>query len=407
MLDDDEQPDGKIRIYYVDNTYKSLPVKLETTVNEIVEWLCKRLAAAGRPVDPKQHELFMITPGVKTLREQQLLREDRLLQMQCKVDSSACKILFREIQCAETEEFADTAQEISEEDRDGSFGGLPCLEHKEHVEAPEASVEEPDQSSLATAPASARTAQIEASVERSNGRLKSGQLERLLPDGQSWQCCTVCLDEDRFWYFDFPSESESAQQSVASVQLSDCERVLEGDDQRVLQLVTRCGCPLALRARSGQERNSWLLAVVKQAAVVKEGDILMQAEQSIANVEFRRSSQHLATVEAFQQVQGVIRDRRARALFLDFLHDEHHRSGAASYGDGADQSGTEAVPEDALRLEDWPDGGVEGLASTLEALSKGTADAAQIAFIDDVLFPRFRDQPLVQDRLCGIAAGIG
>lgn len=413
MLDDDERPDGKIRIYYVDNTYKMLPVKLDTTVNEIVEWLCKRLAVAGRPVNPKQHELFMITPGVKALREQQLLRDDRPLQIQSKGGSSACKLLFREARFVQTEEFANVAQNISEEDRDVS--SVICtltsgqfLQHEEQVGAVEAVVEDLDQHS----PASAQT---ELSFEKPPGRLKSGSLERLLLDGQSWQSCSVFLDEDRFWYSEVPSDTVSARQCLMSVRLSDCDRVLEGEDQRVLQLSTRCSGTLAFRARSGHERSGWLVAVVKQAALVKEGDILMQAEQSIAGMEFRRSNQHLASIEAFQQVQGVMRNKRSRALFLDFVHDEHHRSGAASYADGPDERGAEGGSKgwpEVLRVNEWPEGvSVEGLVACLErraqASPKGGADAAQVAFIEDVLFPRFRDQPLVQDRLCGIAADIG
>lgn len=404
MLDDDDQPDGRIRIYYVDNTFKMLPVKSDTTADNIVEWLCKRSAAAGRPADPKQHELFVIFPGVKAMREQQLLRDDRPLLIQSKGGSSACKLLFRKA-------IASTAQTTSEEEERDASSGVPCtstaevhrtsqlLEHEEQSE--EAVVESLDQHS----PISAQT---ESSTEKPTGRLKSGLLERLLPDGQSWQSCSVFLDEDRFWYSEVSSDTASARQNCASVQLSDCDRVLEGEDQRVLRLLTRCSGPLAFRARSGQERNGWLLAVKKQTAVVKEGDILMQAEQSIAGTEFRRSSQHLASIEAFQQVQGVMRNKQSRALFLDYVHDEHLRLGAASYADGPEELGTER-PDD-LPADEWPEGvSVEGLMACLEqrASSKGVVDSAHTAFIDDVLFPSFRDQPLVQDRLCGIAAGIG
>merc|ERR1719295_1605155 len=77
MLREGERPDGTIRVHYSDNTYQSVPLGIESTVGEVIDWCCKRSSR-----DSANHALYIVAPGSTALRERRLLREDRPLQIQ-------------------------------------------------------------------------------------------------------------------------------------------------------------------------------------------------------------------------------------------------------------------------------------------------------------------------------------
>ncbi|CAJ1351846.1 unnamed protein product, partial [Effrenium voratum] len=90
-----EIPTGVLRVYFRDNTYKSLQLTLETSVKDVIQRLCQRIMATGREVDPERHELLIIAPG--PLGERKLQPADRPLAIQEKAGCAAYKFLFREI----------------------------------------------------------------------------------------------------------------------------------------------------------------------------------------------------------------------------------------------------------------------------------------------------------------------
>lgn len=341
-------------MHFVDNTYKTLKLTYDTPASDVINELCKRISAGGKAAEPEHHELFVIAPGSQALRERRLLREDRPLQIQVKGGSTAFKFLFREARPAPPPEEPPAAEA-------GGVGtpGLP--------------------------------------LER---MLRRGSLERLAEDGTTWYACTLVLDEDRLWYSQGPAGGEAGMGGgMASLPLAECDRVLECEDKRLLQLVTK-GATMMFRAKSGHERNNWLLAVVKQAALIKERDILLQAERIIAGMETKRSSQHLARLEELATLPGVLAVPEARDLLLDFARRQHSAAAAGAEAEGA---GGAAWPG-GLRLED-----VEGCLAGWEESGPGeAAEAGSIReFVESTLFQNFQAHPAVQNWLCRIAAEIG
>lgn len=230
--------------------------------------------------------------------------------------------------------------------------------------------------------------------------------------------------------------------------LCDCDKVMEGDDKRLLQLLTKGGS-MTLRARNAHERNSWLLAVVKQAALIKERDILLQAERIISGMEFRRASQQVAKLEALGRLPSVLANASARELLLEFARSEYKwaqsigsdtsvvaltdaavaaaSNQARNAGNGAAGSDVgrpmspaslpSGLPQgEAVSSIRWPQGlSLEGLIACLERhasagpesqASKSEEDRTAWAFAETSLFPRFKEHPVVQCRMCWIAAGI-
>lgn len=305
------------------------------------------------------------------------------------------------------------------------------------------------------------------------GLLKSGMLDRLLEDN-TWHPSTVILDEDRLWYSQAPSGEKDGTGryggGMVFLPLRECDRVVEGDDKKLLQLLTKGGT-MTLRARNSNEKTAWLLAVVKQAAFIKERDILLQAELIISGMEFRRATQQVARLEVFNKLPGVLSTREARELLLDFARCEwedankaapaslesfinlESNAGSAVPSDEA-SAGAEVIPDRAqssaqssvgspLRsqggypaqrlpgpsLGDLPAAAAAGsdvrwpknlsLKAVAECLERRASipiaemepasqevDREAWVFVEETLFPRFLEHPEVQCRMCWIAAGI-
>eukprot|EP00931_Biecheleriopsis_adriatica_P102980 TRINITY_DN77877_c0_g1_i1.p1 TRINITY_DN77877_c0_g1~~TRINITY_DN77877_c0_g1_i1.p1 ORF type:complete len:359 (-),score=91.42 TRINITY_DN77877_c0_g1_i1:3-1058(-) len=347
MLGPDEKPDGLIRVHFQDNTYKTLSLKNESPVEEVVQWLCKRISATGRRADPSRHELFIIAPGNQSLRERRLLREDRPLEIQAKGGATAFKFLFREVLLPEA---------------GGEKSSLPGSDGDTPVPV----------------------------ASDSRGQLRQGQLE--LQDGATWHVCTVILDECHLWYSQArSSEAAAVGGGMACLPLRSCDRALESEDKQVLKLLTKEG-EMSFRARTSSERNSWLLAIVKQAAVIKEQDILAQAERAISSVESRRTGTQLKLLESFTSLEGLLSDDgEARELFLWFLKSEEKLASSMDWPEGLSSEALLAQLESSMRAED----------------DQADSQAAEArAFADKVLLPRFHGHPGVQSRLCRIAAGV-
>lgn len=408
--------EGTIRIYFADNTYKTLQVQIDTPVSQVLESLCKRLSASGRHADPARHELYIIAPGNQTLRERRLNREDKPLQIQAK-GGTAFKFLFREAPLPLQQptspagiQAAAVTLPVTSED-----AGPPTTPSGEQQAS------SPTAASPTTSVAMGRTSSGSFVVESSSARLKAGTLERQLVDG-TWHPCMVILDEDRLWYSKAQTEDQeggSSGSGMTFLPLCDCDRVVEGsEDKRLLKLQTKMGT-MTLRAHNGHERNSWLLAVVKQAALIKERDILLQAERIISGMEFRRASQQVGRLETFGRLDGVLATKDTRELFLDFARRDHEASCANAGGEAG------RGEEELGRVQRWPAGvSLEDLCASVEraaaaqqaapgaAPASPPADEAPSqehelwAFVEDSLFPRFKDHPQVQCQMCWIAAGI-
>merc|ERR1712039_323025 len=165
-----------------------------------------------------------------------------------------------------------------------------------------------------------------------------------------------------------------------------------GEDKRLLQLVTK-EATLIFRARSSQERHSWLLAIVRQAALIKERDILLQAERTIASMETKRSTKQLSELDTFKQLEGVLSNSEAREVFLEFVRRDH----AASLEEGRGCSETPRWP-DGLELED--------VLTCLDQRDGSSNSSAAWSFAESRLFSTFQQHPIAQFRLCRVAAGI-
>lgn len=372
MLSPDERPEGTIKVHFIDNTYKTLKLTYDTLASDVIKELCRRVSAGGRLAEPERHELFVIAPGSQSLRERRLLPEDKPLQIQVKGGSTAFKFLFREVRPAADEaadgEAAAAGAEAAgaEASGAGGEGAAPVL------------------------------------AADMSGMLRRGSLEKLADDGTSWYACTLILDEDRLWYSQGPSGEDGGMGGgMAYLPLCECDRVLECEDKRLLQLVTK-GTTMMFRARSGHERNNWLLAVVKQAALIKERDILLQAERIIAGMESKRSAQHLARLDELGRLPGVLALEETRDMFLDFVRKEH---------DAAVEAEQQSRARPQADSWTWPPN--VQLDDVLSCLSgDGTADRGAHAssvwdFVEGTLFQKFQDHPAVQNRLCRIAAEIG
>lgn len=352
MLGPDERPDGTVRIYFVDNTYKTLPMKNYSSVEDVIQWLCKRLVASGRPADSSNYELLIIAPGTQSLRERRLLRQDKPLQILAKGGASAFKFLFREALQLEP------VSELS-----------------------------PGDSEMPHVPADMR------------GRLRAGCLERLLEDDLTWYSCTVILDEERLWYSQAPGGQDGRLGGgMAFLQLSECDSIQDGEDKQLLQLMMKSG-RVTFRAKSSSERSNWLLAIVKQAALIKERDILLEAELIIAGLEFRRSGLQLDRLEALSSLSVFLSvGGEARHLFLEFLSSECFVLHSTS--------------EDSTTRSSWPQHlDAVGLLEALERHIGGPhdsvgADSEAWHFTESILFPKFLRQPAAQSLLCRIAAGV-
>lgn len=339
LVGPEERPEGTARIYFEDNTYKTLALTNQTTVDDVIQLLCKRIVAAGRKVDPNRHELLIIAPGNQNLRESVLHREDKLLQIQAKGGAAAFKFLFREVCSA---------------------------------------------SMTATEEAKADAEVILPFASAANGMLRTGQLELLLRDGIAWQPCTAILDADHFWYAPVTSREEASAvvgNRMNCLYLRHCDRVLEDEDICVFQILSKEG-DIKIRTKNNAERSAWLLSVVKQVALVKEQDIMIQAERAIAAMEVRRSGAQLAQLEAFDTLQGLLAGRgEAQKLLLWFLNGEI------------------AAGIIAQEAPAWDN--AEDLLAELE-----NQNEEAVAFVESALLPRFRSDPQIQSRLCRIAAGV-
>jgi len=206
----------------------------------------------------------------------------------------------------------------------------------------------------------------------------------------------VILDEEYLWYSLASSEEEGGMGGgMAHLALCDCENPIEDEDRRILKLSTKGGT-MTFRARNPSERGSWLLLIMKQAALIKEQNILMQAEHIVANTEFQRSTRQLSRLEAFESLPGILGAHETRDLFVQFLRGEH-KALAMSTDSGQGAS-----------VDWWP----QGLTpQALEACladegRRDDVDSNAWCFAEGALLARFRANPNVRRRLCRLAAGI-
>lgn len=459
MQSSEECREKTIRVYFADNTYKTLPLKYDSTVSEVLEYLCKKLSAGGRHIEPSCYDLLIIAPGNQTLRERRLQREDKPLQIQAK-GGTAFKFLFREAvhpQLVAGAEEPGTSPTPAPADGNAESAGQSPSAAGTAAAGTAVAAEAGGSPTRGAAAADAGNAADAAIAPTAEGLLKSGSLDRLLDDG-TWHPCTVILDEDRLWYSQAPGAEKDGigryGGGMIFLPLRECDRVVEGDDKKLLQLLTKGGT-MTFRARNGNEKTAWLLAIVKQAAFIKERDILLQAELIISGMEFRRATQQVGRLEVFNKLSGVLATKETKELLVNFLTSEYQDAhptslesfikleGAEDAPTSPDTGNTASLaslsPSQPLRSPGsspshqagyptgelaaaaydsnvrWPQGlTLKALADCLQRRAAGEeaeaedeeADTQACAFIEETLFPRFLEHPEVQCRMCWIAAGI-
>eukprot|EP00929_Paragymnodinium_shiwhaense_P089106 TRINITY_DN49341_c0_g1_i1.p2 TRINITY_DN49341_c0_g1~~TRINITY_DN49341_c0_g1_i1.p2 ORF type:complete len:413 (+),score=113.92 TRINITY_DN49341_c0_g1_i1:151-1389(+) len=411
MLPPEERPEGTIKVYFVDNTYKTVPLLKDTTVDHILDFLCKRLALAGRQADPARHELFIIAPGNQTLRERRLQREDKPLQIKAKGGEQAFKFLFREVM----PEKGTTGDKKDAGDTADDAGG-------------EASTGTPTAAALEQLPDTFGT------------QLKMGSLEMMINlDGASapWRTCTVILTEERLWYQPMVEGGlDGVGGGMSSLGLHECDKI-DMEDKRHLRIETARG-RLCFRASTHNLVVSWLLAIANQAAYLKEDFILQNAERSIVHFESRRATKQLDKLALCCTLKGVLEESATRDLFFDFARSEFASlspqattneaiaEGSASASWWPPRLGIEELLESLLRRPGGPGpppaaecassqtakgepsaGDADGVQDSQDSGQAEEAEEDPIwAFASGPLFARFQAHPAAQKVICRIVAGI-
>lgn len=374
-------PREKIRVYFVDNTYRTLPLKYETSAVEIVEYLCQWFSADTSNLDPTCHGLFIIAPGNLTIKERRLLHEDKPLQIQASGGESVFKFLFREIR------------------HDGELGGSEnCSNNWGMDNNLEKTLESEDVASVSGKP-----------MEHIIMQLKAGPLDRLLDDGTNWHKCMCILDVDRLWYSQATAEQgDAVGGGMKFLLLGECNRIDGGEDKRVVTLSSKTGLPVTLRASTVEDGSDWLYALVKQAGLIKEHNVLTQLERAIANMEVKHSTKQLELLQSLDSLSGIVANEPARELLSNFIRSEYGGRSSIVEIDGQPSSPEwwpNAMTLDATLSCLQPAALTEcGGESPEKTVSCG--DETAWSFVESVLLPRFQDDFAMQGRICAIAAGI-
>ncbi|CAK0847196.1 unnamed protein product [Prorocentrum cordatum] len=408
--------DGRPRAPLFLSRYKTVPVRLETPVSEVIELLCKRLSAGGgRHADPGRSSglaralagatsreawpPLLLSTALEALRERRLLPEDRplsilegerrLLRRPGGDKDSGGSMLEMETPVPErarpSQDCNPAFKFVFREAPDPARAAWPATDAAADAEA-EATQEAIYLGAAACVPS--------ADVCT---RLRTGALERRDEGSGAWHPCTALLDEEHFWYSLAASGEDGGGVGggMAHLTLLDCEQGPEAEDKRVFRLAARGGGALELRARSTSERSSWLRAITRQATLVKERALLAQAERTLAALERRSAEAQLARLEALRRLPDLLEVEEARELFLQFARAEHARSRGRAGAEAAGGAG--GWPEAVTR---------EALEACLENGGGDSGDAAW-EFARGDLLRRFRAHPAVRCRMCRIAAGMG
>lgn len=146
--------------------------------------------------------------------------------------------------------------------------------------------------------------------------LKSGELERWNAGG--WEPCWVFLLQDQIW---LAREGWDDEDGVLLL-LGDCDGVAHLANSAKLTVETR-EVSVTLRANSPVDAKSWVLAVLKQAAIVKEQEVLDRAERALECITMKQSATQLGRLQMYHTLPEVLQSSETRALFFDFARSEH------------------------------------------------------------------------------------
>lgn len=298
MLDGDARQAGvSIRVHYADNTFRTVVLQSDSSAAEVVEWVRSPRVASERPSGGRL-ELCIIYPVAGGVRTQRLLPDERPLHiLAASGGGSAFKFVLRRITARAMP--ADGVHLVPT----GPIARPPRGDSAPVVV---------DMSGAAGVP-----------VSDASGHLRTGELDRLLEDGRTWHTCTVVLDEDRLWFSLPPTVVSGMGGGMASIMLQGCDSARPGDERREFLLFVG-PTSMAFRAKTVADQEAWLLIIVRQAALVKEREMLLQADRIIASVELQRTTRRLSCLDTLQDLPGVLfGPRSARQLFLDFARSEH------------------------------------------------------------------------------------
>lgn len=176
-----------------------------------------------------------------------------------------------------------------------------------------------------------------ATTRGENHCLRRGPVEKLSRGGQSWKPRDLVLGTQHLWYAKTataeqngttpPGSLNHGKTSVAAkcLFLKELDRVLEGREKLGFDVVSRWRT-LSFRARTVRERDAWILAIAGQTALVKENDLLLQADRVICKAEYHVATTQQNLVASFRTLDGLLRCREARELFTDFIRQEYEES---------------------------------------------------------------------------------
>ncbi|CEM24780.1 unnamed protein product [Vitrella brassicaformis CCMP3155] len=358
-----------LRVYcHPDNTYYTLHVPQHTTATQVCELLLRKksltvsAAAAKHTENPPCH-LYIVTPGHHSTHCHQLAPSALPLAIQQEVGASSLKFLLREDTHASERggrRSVTVPEAVSVTDegigalRRARTDALMTLMTPQEGSGVGGGPSSPPAPAAAAAASPSRDAQKQQA--RQNGRvaasgspvhhhhgaaedfmlardrmeseidlsavqeklekgLRTGWLEKLSKDGTQWKVRHVILQPDGVWYCKDPHRSRTR----VCIPLSDCEKVLEvPEDKRIFHLVTSSR-HYFFRVKTSGDRDGWLVAIAKQAALIKEQDLLVQAERSIMEAEVRRANRQLDYLASMMELDGTLECQESRQLLLDFV----------------------------------------------------------------------------------------
>uniref|UniRef100_A0A0G4HUP9 PH domain-containing protein n=1 Tax=Chromera velia CCMP2878 TaxID=1169474 RepID=A0A0G4HUP9_9ALVE len=165
--------------------------------------------------------------------------------------------------------------------------------------------------------------------------LRFGVLEKLSKDRVTWKTVHGSLQSEALWYCTLTPSGSSmsglfgksagvsagAPTTFSYVSLGECSKVLESREMKRVFVLHSRSRTYTFRARSTTDRDGWLLAIAKQQALIREGQLIMDAEEEVRNAESKQTRKQLKMLLELGTFEGVMKYPDARLLLMDFLHE--------------------------------------------------------------------------------------
>lgn len=190
--------------------------------------------------------------------------------------------------------------------------------------------------------------------------------------------------------------SDPTQRRRKCIPLSECLRVdkLDTPDRRVFLLNTKSRVVI-LRAKNDRERDAWVLAIAKQAALVKEIELLTQAEEILHTLEYEKSSKVEAEfVKVTTSFVGCVSfNENCRDLFLAFAQEEWTREQSRRQKGDPEKNSTECPYTSFAEVTKFVHGVATGVEEYNETANKWIRNC----------YLKFRRHPYLRQRIENVA----